>query len=105
MKTLQMKLIVLSGFLLVSFFLSGCLLYTNIKAPMPEITVVKNGESAAKSGEASCSSYVWLVTVGDCSIDAAMKKGGIKKVHHVDVQEVSYFFGIYGKVTSIVYGE
>ena len=105
MKTLKSKLILLIGLLIVSFSLSGCLLYTNIKIPMPEVTVIKNADSASKIGTASCSSYVWLVTTGDCSINAAMKDGGITKVHHMDVQTVSYFLGIYKKVTAIAYGE
>ena len=38
------------------------------------------------------------------SIQAAMKNGGIKKIHHVDY-EVKHFLGIYAEFTTVVYGE
>jgi hypothetical protein len=49
----------------------------------------------------------WGIVVygaGDASIAAAMKNGGITKVHHVD-NETTNILGIYAKYVTIVYGE
>jgi len=34
-----------------------------------------------------------------------MKNGSIMKVHHVDSEFRSFFFGIYSTFTTVVYGE
>ena len=73
--------------------------------PSLDLTVAENGSSAAKVGMASCTSYLWLVSVGDCSTKAAMDSGGISKVHHVDWEMQSYLLHLYEKMTVIVYGE
>jgi hypothetical protein len=52
-------------------------------------------------------SEAWGILVfatGDASISAAMKAGGITRVHHVD-NETMTILGIYAKYTTIVYGE
>ncbi|HEY7647432.1 MAG TPA: TRL-like family protein [Methylomirabilota bacterium] len=57
----------------------------------------------AKTGRAEA----WGILVygaGDASIAAAMKNGGITKVHHVD-NETTNILGIYAKYVTIVYGE
>jgi len=93
-------------FLVLSFSLAGCgVLYTDIKTPLPQLSVNADSQSRAHTGKASCTSYVWVVTLGDCSVQSAMQNGGISKVHHVDSEFQSYFFGIYGKFTTVVYGE
>ena len=92
--------------MLVALLLFGCgALYTDIKTPMPSLSLQANADSKTKVGKASCTSYVWVVAIGDCSVDAAMKNGGINKIHHVDYEIKSIFFGIYGKHTIVVYGE
>jgi len=40
---------------------------------------------------------------GDASISAAMKEGGIKKVHHIDTETENTLFMMYRR--TIVYGE
>lgn len=45
-----------------------------------------------------------LVFNGDASIDKAAKSAGIKKISHVDVKRTS-ILGLYGTVTTYVYGE
>jgi len=63
-------------------------------------------------GAASGSSKVgraeaWGIVVygaGDASISAAMKNGGITRVHHVD-NETTNILGVYAKYVTIVYGE
>ncbi len=91
---------------LMVVLLSGCAssfpvggLYTDLKLPM-------DAESAAgstKVGEAECSSILSLVATGDCSIDTAMKNGGLSEVHHVDWY-ANNILGIIGNYKIIVYG-
>jgi len=91
---------------LLAFTLSGCaMLYNDLKTPLPTLSTATRGEGTEHVGKASCSWYVWCVAVGDCSVQAAMKNGGISKVHHVDSEITSYFFGIYSRFTTVVYGD
>jgi hypothetical protein len=49
----------------------------------------------------------WGIVVfasGDASISAAMKNGGITRVHHVD-SETTNILGLYATYITIVYGE
>jgi hypothetical protein len=90
-------------------FLTGCA--TVGHAPVTSlITLDEKGPVA--TGPAAGSSKVgrseaWGILVfatGDASISAAMKNGGITRIHHVD-HETSSFLGVYAKYTTIVYGE
>ena len=76
-------------------------LYTKVKVP---VTATGNSGVSSKTGEATCISVLALVAVGDCSIDAAKKNGGITKVNHVD-WDTENILGIYGKYKVIVSGE
>ena len=98
---------------LVSFLavvLSGCAvvigptfgtLYTDLKAPAG---VGDQDVKAAKIGKATASSILGWIATGDASIDAAMKAGGITKIHHVDYEAKS-ILGLYATYTTVVYGE
>ncbi len=74
--------------------------YTDLKLP---VLATDNGP-AAKTGTATCNSYFGLVAIGDASIDAAKKNGGLTKVTHVDWQ-ANNILGIIGTYTVTVYGE
>jgi hypothetical protein len=94
--------IAISVFLLIS----GCgALYTNVKTPMPTLEMQVNADNQAKVGTASATAYLWVVVVGDCSVASAMKDGGITKIHHVDTEINTILGGLYGKFTTVVYGE
>lgn len=41
---------------------------------------------ASKQGSATCKNIWYIVTVGDCSVRAAMKNGGIRSLAGYDVQ-------------------
>ena len=56
-----------------------------------------------KVGTATCDSYLGMVQLGDCSYNAAMKKGGISFVNHADTQVKGWFF--FQHITTRVYGE
>jgi len=74
--------------------------YTDVKAPL---TATAN-PGYSKTGTAKCTSILGLIATGDASIEAAMKNGGITKVHHVDYKSNS-ILGIYAVYTVIVSGE
>lgn len=42
--------------------------------------------SASKQGSATCKNIFFIVSVGDCSVRAAMKNGGIRSLAGYDVQ-------------------
>ena len=58
---------------------------------------------SSKVGRATVTGIV-MFSSGDASISAAMRNGGITRIHHVD-HETSNFFGVYSTYTTIVYGE
>jgi hypothetical protein len=62
------------------------------------------GVQATKTGEATATTILGLIATGDASVDAAMKNGGITKVHHIDIKAHN-ILGIIGKFTLVVYGE
>lgn len=57
-----------------------------------------------KKGSATCTSYLWIYTKGQCGIQDAMKAGNITKFWGADKTTKSYA-GLYMKVTTDVYGE
>ena len=63
-----------------------------------------NWDISTKKGEASSFSVLGLYASGDCSIAAAARNGGLKKIGHVDYEYVNVI-GIWQKATVIVYGE
>ncbi len=96
---------------LVALFVAGCFvtgcattypigtIYTEVKLP-----VTATGESGGKKmGEAECISYLSMIATGDCSIEAAKKKGNITKVTSVD-WSVKNILGVIGNYKVIVYG-
>ena len=76
-------------------------IYTNVKAPAD---ATSSTAGFSKVGASSCMSILGWIAVGDASIDAAVKNGGITKIHHVDYESMT-ILGIYSKVTTLVYGD
>lgn len=74
-------------------------LYTGVEVP-----VTATASPGAKQGVAECKSYLTLVAIGDCSIEAAKKNGGISKVSSVDWQATN-ILGIIGTYQVRVTGE
>lgn len=58
-----------------------------------------------KRGEASAIAVFGLISSGDAGIQAAMQNGGITQIHHVDYDTTLVLFGLFHKLTTIVYGE
>ncbi len=61
--------------------------------------------AAAKTGTSETTGFLWLVTIGDASIDSAKKNGAITRVASVDYQHVIVLGGLFSKYTTIVKGE
>jgi hypothetical protein len=76
------------------------LIWTNVTLP---VTATSYGD-ASKTGEATCKSYILIVSTGDCSINTAKRNGGITKVDHVDWHSKN-FLGIVGTYKVIVHGD
>ena len=72
----------------------------DVQGPM---SYVDNSVKPEKVGVATAKGIL-VYADGDASISAAMKNGGIKKVHHIDTKSRN-ILGIVGEYTTIVYGE
>lgn len=74
-------------------------LYTDAKLP----TTATSASGASKVGEATCTSILGLVAMGDCSVDAAAEAGHIGSIKSVD-SKVFSILGIYSTYTTVVKG-
>ncbi|MFH1673327.1 MAG: TRL-like family protein [Pseudomonadota bacterium] len=104
---MKKKVLSLTAVVVAMAFLAGCasiypigVAYTEVKLPTDATSAAK----AMKVGTSKCISVLALVAIGDASIEAAMKDGGITKIHHVD-WDVKNILGIYGEYKTTVYGE
>ena len=93
--------------LIGAMLLSGCAssipqgaFYTDVKLPVG----TSGNVATSKVGKSQCKSYLGVVTIGDASIEAAKKNGGITKVTSVDGKAKS-ILGLVGEYECIVYGE
>ena len=92
---------ILAG-ILAAVMMTGCA-YTHVTMPLS--TELNRTELGHKRGEASMSSYLWLVAVGDAGAAAAAKQGGITVMTHMDREYLSVLYGLYTKTTTLVYGD
>ena len=75
-------------------------LFTDVKASL----AVTSNSGSSKVGTAEATSILGIVATGDASIEAAAKKAGISKIHHVDEHSFNVL-GIIARYKVIVYGE
>lgn len=75
-------------------------LITSVQGPITATSRV----SYSKEGHSSCVSILGLFALGDASIDTAIRKAKITKIHHVDYASTSFLF-LFSKYTVWVYGE
>ena len=92
--------------LILAFVASGCatsrpvgLIYSSYS----EAESATSNQAGGRMGEACTSSYLFLVAVGDSSIETARRNGGITLITSVD-QRIESFLGIYGKYCTVVRG-
>jgi hypothetical protein len=74
--------------------------YTNSKSPI----TIGTAKSGSKTGQACVRSYFGMFTVGDGSIETAMKTAGIKEVYTVTHDNFS-ILGTYTSQCTVVSGE
>ena len=103
-----MKLYQIAALALATATLGGCavvaspttgLLYTKVQGPI----VVGNSTNASKTGQACASNILGLISIGDASIDAVKKAGGIKDVASVDHDSTS-ILSLYATFCTVVKG-
>ncbi len=97
------------GLAALAAFTSGCAMsnsapvtgfaYTGAKGA----TAVTSNDVATKTGQSCATSYVGVVGLGDASIAAAAKAGGITKISSVD-SDNTVILGVYAKNCTIVSG-
>lgn len=81
---------------------SGCI-YTHVTIPLS--TELNKTDLGHKQGESSVYSVLWLFAWGDAGAASAARNGGITVLTHMDRDVLSILFGVYGRVTTIVYGD
>ncbi len=87
---------------LAAILLESCA-YTHIQRPLD--THFDNTRLGTKIGKASSYSILWLFAWGNAGTQAAAKNGGIKVIQHADIGIESVLFGLYTRVTTILYGD
>ena len=95
--------------LLSAALLAGCgvMAHGPVTAPitLDQRGPVTMGSGAGRAKVGRAEAYgILIYSTGDASISAAMRAGGITRVHHVD-HETMNIMGVYAKYTTIVYGE
>lgn len=95
---------IISGIMLsmITVMLSGCA-YTHIQTPMDRDYA--NTQLGTKEGSASNRTVLYLVAWGDAGSKAAAENGNITIIRHADQRIFSILFGLYTKVTTVVYGD
>jgi hypothetical protein len=87
---------------LLALFTTGCV-YSNIQRPMD--TDFHDTDLGIKEGRSSNHSVLWLVGWGDAGTRAAAENGGISIIKHADVEILWVAFGLYFRLTTVVYGD
>ncbi|MEE9425164.1 MAG: TRL-like family protein [Methylococcales bacterium] len=105
---LKIKRIALAAAIGATAILSGCATNYPVGGAFTDVTlpvqVTDENGTSSKQGTSSCVSYAAMVALGDCSIDAAKRDGGITEVHHMDWKANS-ILGIIGRYELTVYGD
>lgn len=88
--------------LLTALSLPGCL-YTNVTVPLD--TDLDRTELGSKVGRSRAHGVMFLVAWGDAGTQAAAEDGQIEVLTHADMERFVILFGLYGRLTTVVYGE
>ena len=98
----MMRKLLMGWIAMVILMVSGCA-YVNVKMPLD--TDLDQTTLGEKMGESSFQSVLWMVAWGDAGTQSAAKNGNITVIRHADQKTFSILFGLYSKVTTIVYGD
>lgn len=88
--------------LMAALFLQACA-YSHVQRPLD--TDYDNTSLGGKVGRAHIQSALWLFAWGDAGSKAAADNGGITIIRHADTETTIILFGLYSKVTTVVYGD
>jgi hypothetical protein len=89
-------------FVLAAFLSQGCA-YSHIQRPLD--TDFDETRLGSKMGRAHSHSVLWLVAWGDAGTHAAAKEGDITVINHADMEVTVVLFGLYTRVSTVVYGD
>lgn len=87
---------------LMAVFISGCA-YMHVQRPL-DIDYDKT-TLGTKIGRSHVRSALWLVSWGDGGSKAAAENGGLTIITHADTEYFSILFGLYTRITTVVYGD
>ena len=88
--------------LLAVVLVQGCA-YSHIQGPLD--TNFDSTVLGSKVGKSHTQSVLWLFAWGDGGTKAAAEAGGITTINHADFEYYIVLFGIYIRVTTVVYGD
>lgn len=97
-----MKIRVLTLLIISAALLLNACVYTHVTMPLStELSETNLGD---KKGESSMYSLFWLFAWGDAGAAKAAEKGGITVLTHMDRDFEMVLFGVYTRVTTVLYG-
>lgn len=88
--------------LLLALVLQGCA-YSHVQRPLD--TDYDNTSLGSKVGRSHIQSVLWLVAWGDAGTKAAAEDGGITVIRHADTESLVILFGLYSRLTTVLYGD
>ena len=86
----------------VFFLVNGCA-YLNVQVPLDKN--FNKTELGTKIGVSEAKSILWLFSWGDAGTKAAAENGGIKVIKYADKGYLTICFGLYSRITTVVYGD
>jgi len=89
--------------ILAAGLLGGGCAYMDVRRPLD--MDYNNTELGSKVGQAHSRSILWLVAWGDAGTKAAADNGGIKVIKHADYEMFVVLFGLYSRMSTILYGD
>lgn len=81
---------------------TGCA-YMHVQRPLG--TNFDNTQLGSKEGRSNAYSMLWLVAWGDAGTKTAATQGHINVIRYADTEVKSVLFGLYSRVTTVVYGD
>ena len=81
---------------------SGCA-YLHVQRPLS--INFEQTQIGSKEGRSNAYSILWLFAWGDAGTRAAATHGNIKVIRYADTETKLVLFGVYTRVTTVVYGD
>lgn len=88
--------------LIMTLILGGCA-YCHVQRPLDKN--YDNTTLGGKMGRSENHIVLWLFAWGDGGTKAAAQQGGITTITHADSEYTMVLFGLYTRVTTVVYGD